>query len=229
MQSSIVRAVSRLLVVEDHPATRAGLVACLEAQPDLAVCGQTDSWREAMVLTRELHPDLLLLDLQLKDGSGWTLIKDLAAAGELPPTLVFSAFDEELHAERLLRAGARGYVTKDAPLERVVEAVRKVLAGYRVAGDGVITRLLDRALGNQVEAAADQEARELLTIADRELQVLQMIADGLGNREVAARLNLNPNTVGTYKARLMQKLGVRTTPELQILALARLKNSHPNC
>jgi DNA-binding NarL/FixJ family response regulator len=107
--------------------------------------------------------------------------------------------------------------------------VRKVLAGYRVAGDGVITRLLDRALGNQVEAAADQEARELLTIADRELQVLQMIADGLGNREVAARLNLNPNTVGTYKARLMQKLGVRTTPELQILALARLKNSHPNC
>ena len=109
MQSGIVRAVSRLLVVEDHPATRAGLVACLEAQPDLAVCGRADSWREAMVLTRELHPDLLLLDLHLKDGSGWTLIEALAAAGELPPTLVFSAFDEEIHAERLLRAGARGY------------------------------------------------------------------------------------------------------------------------
>ena len=95
----------RVLVVEDHPATRAGLVACFAAEEDFEVCGQTDSRQEALALVRALRPDALLLDLQLRDGTGWSLIETLTEAGELPPTLVFSVFHEEFHAERLLRAG----------------------------------------------------------------------------------------------------------------------------
>ena len=212
----------RLLLVEDHPATRAGLAACFAAEADFEVCGQTDSRHEALALVRALRPDALLLDLQLTDGTGWSLIETLAAEGQLPPTLVFSVLQEEPHAERLLRAGARGYLPKDTPLARVVPALRKMLSGHLVVSDRVATRLLGQAVGH---AAAGQEARELQLLSDRELQVLQMLSQGLHNKEIAQRLGLSSKTVGTYKARLMEKLGVCTAPELQRLALQRLTNS----
>ena len=212
----------RLLLVEDHPATRAGLAACFAVEPDFEVCGETASWKEALALVRALRPDALLLDLQLPDGTGWGLIETLAASGELPPTLVFSVFPEAAHAGRLLRAGARGYLPKDTPLERVVAAVRKILAGHLVVSDRVATQLLGQALGQGAASAADQEARELQALSDRELQVLQMLSQGLINKDIATRLGLSAKTVGTYKARLMEKLGVSTTPELQRLAAQRL-------
>lgn len=214
----------RLLLVEDHPATRAGLAACLTAEPDMEVCGQTDSRQQALVLTRELRPDALILDLQLRDGTGWTVLETLAATHELPPTLVFSIFDEVIHAERLLRAGARGYLAKDTPLERVPAAVRKILAGHLAVSHRMATRMLEQALRQTLNEPEEQESRELQVLSDRELQVLQMFSQGLGNKEIATQLNLSAKTVGTYKARLIEKLGISTAPELQQVALRMFTN-----
>ena len=205
--------------MEDHPATLAGLAACFAAEADFEVCGQTNSWREALELVRAQRPDAILLDLQLTDGTGWTLLETLAATGECPPTLVFSVFQEKIHAERLLRSGARGYLPKETPLAEVVAALRKMLAGYLAVSDHIATQLLGQVL-RQTDAA--QEAREFEVLSNRELQVLQMLSQGLHNKEIARRLGLSAKTVGTYKARLMEKLGVSTAPELQRLAHERL-------
>jgi DNA-binding NarL/FixJ family response regulator len=215
---------ARILLVEDHPSTRAGLAATIATHPDLSVCAQTDSWHEALTRIRELHPDAVILDLQLKDGTGWSLLNTLSASGELPPTLVFSIFQEEAHAQRLLRAGARGYLSKDTPMEKVVVALRKILAGHLAVSDAIATQLISQAVGQDNKSPTEQETRELQVLSDRELQVLQMFSQDLGNKEIAARLNLSAKTVGTYKARLMEKLGVNTSPELQQIARQMLRN-----
>lgn len=211
-------AARRVLLVEDHPATRAGLAGCINAEPDMTVCGQAASRAEALELARALRPDAIILDLQLPDGSGWGLLEALRTAGELPPTLVFSVFDEALHAERLLRAGARGYLGKGTPLERIPPALRRMLAGRLVLSDTITTQLVEQALRSTGDSAASKEAKELQELSDRELQVLHMFSQGLGNKDIAGKMMLSAKTVGTYKARLMVKLGVSTAPELQEVA-----------
>jgi DNA-binding NarL/FixJ family response regulator len=190
----------------------------------MMVCASTASISDAVVFIRDQHPDVLLLDLHLKDGTGWSLIEKLSATGELPRTLVFSVFDENIYAERLLRAGARGYLSKTAPMAQVVQAVRKVVGGNLAASDAVVTRMFNAWLGSEPANSQEQETAELRTLSDREIQVMQMLGEGLGNKEVGEQLNLSPKTVSTYKARLMRKLGVQTTPELQRLAVQRLRS-----
>lgn len=213
-----------VLIVEDHPATRAGLAGCMGAQPDFAVCGQTDSWREALRIIRAVPPDLVLLDLQLKDGHGWSLLYELAGAQPSPKILVYSVFDENLHAARLLRAGASGYLTKEAPLEAVVHAARKILAGHLVVSEAMTTSLIRQAVGFPEDHHQAELAREAKELSDRELQVFEMISRGLLNKEIASLLGIGPKTVGGYKARLMRKLGVSNVPELIRAAKEQLQN-----
>ena len=198
----------QILVVDDHPLTRKGLCDAIAAQPDLRVCGEAESWHAALELALSLRPDAIVLDLNLKDGNGWTLIEQLKAAHSLPPTLILSVCDEDVYAQRLLQTGARGYLMKDEPISTVLAAIRKLLSGHLAVSDAIASRLLQP--GNTPAS----EARSMQILSDRELQVCDMLAQGLCNKDIAARLGISPKTIGTYKARLMEKLGVRTTPEL---------------
>lgn len=201
----------KVLLVDDHPLTRRGLSDAIDAEPDLEVCGEADGWREALAAIGQQRPDIVVLDLNLKDGNGWELLKKLEGPPVLPPVLVLSVCDEEVYAARLLKCGAQGYLMKDAPIGRVLEAVRKVLDGHVAVSDAMASRLIQSATtGNDLRPGS----KEISGMSDRELQVFEFLRQGLGNSTIAERLGLSHKTVGTYKARLMEKMGVRTTSEL---------------
>ena len=192
-----------VVVVDDHPLIRKGLCEAIRAEADLRVAGEAASYRDALDLLRKEQADILVLDLNLKDGNGWTLLQQLKAEGLLPYTLILSVCDEEVYAQRLLQAGARGYLMKGEPTGIVIEAIRKILAGHVAISDTMTARLL--------QASAKPPARSLDELSDRELQVYQMLGQGLSNKTIGERIGISPKTIGTYKARLMEKLGVRTT------------------
>jgi DNA-binding NarL/FixJ family response regulator len=201
----------QVLLVDDHPLTRKGLSDAICAEPDLEVCAEAGGWHEALGLIGQRRPDIVVLDLNLKDGNGWELLKQLDADPVAPPVLVLSVCDEEVYAFRLLRSGAKGYLMKDAPISRVLEAVRKVLNGHIAVSDAMASNLIQAAAHG---SGLRLPAKEAGGLSDRELQVLEFLKQGLGNSAIAERLGLSQKTVGTYKARLMEKLSVRTTPEL---------------
>jgi len=198
----------RILVVDDHPLVRSGLCQAIAASPDLVVCGEAEGWHEALEKMQATAPDLIVLDLNLKDGSGWTLLEHLHSRGELRPVLVLSVCDEQVYAPRLLKAGARGYLMKDHPIECVLAAMRKVLSGQLALSETMTSLLLESAAHPRAAAAPIDH------LSTRELQVYEMLGRGLSNKTIAEGLGVSHKTIGTYKARLMEKLGYRTTPEL---------------
>ena len=204
-----------VLLVEDHPATREGLRTAIACQPGLRVAGEAATWHDALRLAQELKPDVLVLDLNLPDGNGWSLLEQLRSLQALPPTLVLSVCDEALYARRLLRAGARGYLMKDEPIGNVLQAIREIHAGHMVTSRALSSELMTQALELTPPPEVGDQPAGAGGLSDRELQVLGLIARQLSNKEVAVSLGLSEKTVHTYKARLMAKLGVRTTPELE--------------
>lgn len=208
----------RVLLVDDHPLVRKGLEEAIVVDEDLEVCGEASGWREALEAIKAQRPDIVILDLNLKDGNGWHLLDILKLQPERPPVLILSVCDEEVYAERLLRAGAQGYLMKDASLDTLKKAIRKILTHQVAVSDAIATSLINRATMNHAES---DENSELDTLSDREIQVMELLCAGMNNLNIAERMGISPKTVGTYKARLMEKLGVRTTPEL----LMRLKKT----
>ena len=206
-----------VLLVEDHPAMREGLRVAIDCQPGMRVVGEAGSWHEGFRLARELAPDVMMLDLNLPDGNGWSLLEQLRTLGTLPPTLVLSVCNEDVYGRRLLRGGARGYLMKDEPIGSVLQAIREIHAGRLVASPALRTQLMTEALqrAEPLEEAAGPEIPN--TLSDREMQVFSLLARGLANREIAAQLRVSEKSVHTYKTRLMSKLQVRTTPELTAL------------
>ena len=211
---------AKVLLVEDHPLTRKGLIGAIGTQDDLEVCGEAEGWREALAMIGALRPDVVVLDLNLKDGSGWELIKQVEACGLNVPILVLSVCDEEVYAERVLRLGAKGYLMKDTPVGGVLEALRKVVSGHIAVSNEVSSQLILSAMRANGKAGA---ASELDLLSDRELQVFELLRRGFGTSEIAEQMGINYKTVSTYKARLMEKMGVRTTPDL----LALFKRMEP--
>lgn len=214
-----------VLIVEDHPATREGLRAAIACQPGMRVVGEAGTWHEALRLACELAPDVLVLDLNLPDGNGWSLLEQLRSRQALPPTLVLSVCDEAIYARRLLRGGARGYLMKDEPIGSVLQAIREVHAGRLVTSRELSSELMTEALKLDEQPEADDGSAAAGELSDRELQVLGLIARRLTNKEIAASLGLSDKTVHTYKTRLMSKLGVRTTPELEVCYAAWQKRA----
>lgn len=200
---------SRIFVVDDHQLIRRSLCEAIAVQDDLELCGEAGSCAEALKVLRGNDPDALVLDLNLGDGSGWVLAEELASEHRLPPTLVLSVNDEAVYARRLLKAGTRGYLMKDAPINEVLAAIRKILAGNLAFSDAMVTALIEH--GENQNHPPEQPMNEL---SNRELQVFELIQHGLNNKEIACRMNLSTKTVGTYKARLMTKMGVRTPAQL---------------
>ncbi|MCX6887574.1 MAG: response regulator transcription factor [Verrucomicrobia bacterium] len=204
-----------VLIVEDHTATRDGLRTAINSQRDLRVLGVAGTWQDALVKARRLRPEILLLDLNLPDGNGWTLLEQLRSEGCLPRTLVLSVCEEAVYARRLLRAGARGYLMKDEPLTRVLGAIRQIHAGHIIAGASISSLLMAEALDLGSGTPPSGDSSPLVeTLSDRELLVSSLLARDLTNKQVSIQLGLSEKTVHTYKARIMTKLGVQTTPEL---------------
>lgn len=200
----------RVLVADDHPIVRDGLVQLINQQPDLVCCGQAATQPEVFAAVTTHRPELLVLDLRLKDGDGLELIKSLRSQHPEVPVLVLSQFDEELYAERALRAGALGYVMKEQASKEVVDAMRTVLAGKIYVTPAMTARLLQKAIAAK-PPAADASAENL---TDRELQVLQCLGTGLSTREIATKMRLSIKTVETYREHLKHKLGLRNAEEL---------------
>ena len=176
----------------------------------MAVCGEADNISDAMGIIRESQPDIAIVDISLRGSSGLELIKDIRAEGFTLPVLVLSMHAEELYAERALRAGAKGYIMKSEASSDVLEAIRTVQRGEVYVSRPMVGKLLTR-LTSTVQKS---EATGVGALADRELEVFQLIGQGRNTREIAKLLNLGDSTIETYRARIREKLGLRNTAEL---------------
>jgi DNA-binding NarL/FixJ family response regulator len=200
----------RILIVDDHPIVREGLVQQFNREPDLVVCAQSGNAAQAISAVVEHQPDLVLVDLNLPGRGGLELIRDLRALRPKLPMLVLSMHDEAVFAERVLRAGGRGYVSKEAAGEQLLKAVRRVLAGEIYVSHTVSTRLLDSLSGRP--SARTVSPVEQLT--DRELEVFTLIGMARETKEIARRLNVSGKTVEAHRAAIKRKLKLKTGPEL---------------
>lgn len=206
----------RVLIVDDHPLIRERLREILSHEADLSVCGEAEDRRGAMAGVEKHFPDLVIVDLSLKDSDGLELIKDLRVSQPKLAVLVVSMHDESLYAERVIRAGARGYITKQEATHNILEAIRCVLAGGIYLNPKAASHLITRLAGAQ--AATPAGPTELL--ADRELQVFELTGHGLNTHQIAERLNIGFKTVETYRARIREKLNLKDANELLQRAIA---------
>lgn len=206
---------ARVLIVEDHPMFREHLIQLITRELGVTICGEADNNRDAMALLEKEKPDIAIVDLTLRGGSsGLELLKDIKALGLEVQVLVLSMHDEDLYAERALRAGARGYITKNEASSEVVKAIRCVLSGEIYASQRVTARLLQRM--SQKKSSSNLAGVD--TLADRELEVFQMLGRGKSTKEIAQVLNLGESTVETYRARIKEKLQLRSAAELYLRA-----------
>jgi DNA-binding NarL/FixJ family response regulator len=198
----------RILLVDDHAVVRDGMALWLGATPDLAVCGAVAQTSDALEAVERLHPDLVITDIGMPGRDGLELTKDIRARWPELPVLIFSVHDESLYAGRALRAGARGYCSKGAGSERLVEAARSVLRGGMAFSPETTTRLLEQVGGGTAKA------HPLNGLSDREFEVFRLFGAGQTNAEVAASLGLSAKTVETHSLNIRRKLGLRTPAEL---------------
>lgn len=194
----------RLLLVDDHPIMRHGLAQLIRAEPGLDVCGEAGSAREGLELAGRLKPDLVVIDLTLPDKNGLELLKDIQAQYPGTLCLVLSMHDEAMYGERALRAGARGYIMKEAAADHLINAARKVLSGGIYVSDSMASRMLEQVTGQRARGAASG----VETLSDRELEVLEMIGRGVATKNIAERLCISARTVEAHRAHIKEKLGV---------------------
>lgn len=198
----------RIFLVDDHPLVRESLLRLIGGQPDLEVCGEADGLPEALEGIARQGPDAAIVDLSLRQSNGLELIKELRARSIDVPVLVLSMHDEALYAERVLKAGGQGYISKQEPGGEILRAIRKVLdRGIHLSPD-LAGMLLRRAFATGGGTAGIE------ALADRELEVFELLGKGMGTRKIAECLALSPKTVETYRARIKEKLGLRDGVEL---------------
>jgi DNA-binding NarL/FixJ family response regulator len=200
----------KVVIVEDHRMFREWLMQMLGRNSDCEVCGEADNIQDAQRIIETTNPDIVILDITLKGSSGLELIKDLRARGLNTPVLVLSMHEETLYAERVLRAGARGYISKHEASSTLIKAIRHVLSGQVYLSDTMTATLLEKVSGRKT--SSNTSGLELL--ADRELEVFQLIGKGHNGREIAQLLHLGETTVDTYRARIKEKLRLRNAAEL---------------
>jgi len=195
----------RVLIVDDHPMVRERLRELIRNESDLTVCGEAETRAQTIELIAQTRPHIVLLDLNLKDSHGTDLIKDIVAAEPKARVLVISMHEESLFAERAVRAGARGYITKQEATKNVLQAIRSVLEGQIYLGDALARRLVTKLVGGtQVPALASVDL-----LSDRELQVMRLIGLGHSTQQIANEIHLDHKTVETYKARIKDKLDLK--------------------
>ena len=200
----------QLLIVDDHPMMRTGLTQLIDNTPDLKVCAEADNAAQALQAVTNRNFDLILLDISLPDKSGLELIKDIQALKPGLPVLVVSMHDELLYAERVLRAGARGYIMKQEGGKKFLQAIRQVLAGQVYVSEKMSARILENFSGRHAALAVAPVQR----LSDREFEVFQLIGRGKGTRDIAELLHLSVKTVEVHRANLKKKLELKTAHDL---------------
>lgn len=200
----------RILVVDDHAVLREGLVAQINREPDLVVCGEAEDARQALGSVEKLRPDLVLADITLPGRNGLELIRLIDALQPGLPVLVLSMHDASVFAERVLRAGGRGYISKQQSGHQLIAAIRRVLSGQIYLCDDVSTRLLGNLSGKRTPSVLSPV--ELLT--DRELEVFTMIGKARETKEITRHLGMSAKTVEAHRASIKRKLKLKTGPEL---------------
>ena len=211
MQRASKNGQPKVLIVDDHPVVREGIAQIIRQTGDLEVCGEADCPERALQAVSVSKPDVAVVDLAFSAGSGLGLIRDLKVWHPDLPVLVLSMHDESIYAERVLRAGASGYIMKHEVTEHFVQAIREVLRGGIYLSERMATRMLQRLAG---KAPAGAAASSIESLSDRELEVFQLIAQGLSTREVAERLYLSIKTVETHLDHIKAKLGLESSREL---------------
>ena len=207
--------VQRLLIIDDHPMMRNGLVQLIDSEGDLKVSAQADNAGQAIDLVVKQKFDLVLCDISLPDKNGLELIKDIRALQPELPILVVSMHDEMIYAERVLRAGGRGYIMKQEGGEKFIRAIRQVLAGQIFVSDKMSSRILEIFSG----AAKKTEDSPVSRLSDREFEVFQHIGHGKGTRDIAELLHLSVKTVEVHRANIKEKLKLQTATELVRFAI----------
>lgn len=206
---------TRLLVVDDHPIVCQGLAYLLHSQPDMRVEWQALGVEDALRICRMHRPDMALVDIILRDGSGIELIKELCAIHPGMLVLALSMHDESLYMERVLRAGGRGYITKWTNPARIVEAIRRVREGNIYLSTRIDSKTVVSAISPEDEDDLTGPAR----LTDREFEIFELVGAGLKTGEIALRLHVSVNTVGTHCANIKSKLNIGSSAELAKLAV----------
>ena len=201
---------SKILVVDDHPIIREGLVRLVDDEQDLAICGQADDAPEALKAISETKPDVVVVDISLKNSSGIELMKSIKAQYPKLPVLILSMHNEALYAERALRAGAMGYIMKQEASEKLLAAIRHVLVGQIYVSDKVSKRLIRKL----ARGKTDMVASPIDSLSDRELEVFHLIGQGYGTSQIAEKLYLSIKTIETYRTHIKEKLNLTNSHEL---------------
>ena len=212
----------KVFLVDDHPLVREWLTNLINRQPDLAVCGESESAQSALQAIAAARPEVAIVDVSLKDSSGIELIKSLKLSHPEVAVLVLSMHDESLYAERALRAGAKGYIMKRETTRKVIEGIRQILDGKVFVSDSVKEALALRLVENKTQTPLSPVEQ----LSDRELEVFEMLGQGLGTRQIADALRVSIKTVQAYCARAKEKLNVRSATELLREAIRWNESKH---
>jgi DNA-binding NarL/FixJ family response regulator len=215
----------KVLIVDDHPIIRQGLRRVMDNEEDLIVCGEAETVRDARTAIRESNPDVMIADISLKQGDGIELVRDVRAHHPQLPILVLSMHDETIYAERMLAAGANGYIMKQAASEQFLIALRRVLDGGIYVSEIVGNHMIQKFAAGGSYISANPIDR----LSNRELQILHMIGKGMSTRESAHSLNLSIKTVESHRQRIKRKLNLSTGTQLVQYAINwfSTRNGHP--
>jgi DNA-binding NarL/FixJ family response regulator len=200
----------RILVVDDHPIVRQGLTLLINQEADLLVCGEAEEATGAMHVLASSRPDILIVDISLNGPDGIDLLKNVRNIYPTLPVLILSMHDESIYAERALRAGANGYIMKQEATEKVLVALRRIMAGEIYVSD----RIANKMLKHYITGSGTLRNSSIADLSDRELEVFRLIGEGHGTRQIAEELHLSVKTVESYQAHIKEKLSLRSAREL---------------
>jgi DNA-binding NarL/FixJ family response regulator len=201
---------NKIFIVDDHPIVRKGLAQLINQEPDMVICGEAESAQSALELLKKIKPDLAIVDISLQGIDGIELIKKIKVRDANLPILVVSMHDESLFAERALRVGAKGYIMKQEAIEKMMEAIRRVIKGEVYVSERVSATIVKKFIDGKTESARSP----VEVLSNRELEVFQLIGQGFGTRQIAQELNVSIKTVESYRANIKEKLNLKNATEL---------------
>ncbi len=212
-----------ILLVDDHAVVRFGISQLINRQADMAICGEEEDASKALNAIAVLKPDLVIADISLKDSSGLELMRNIQAQYPGLPVLVVSVHDESIYAEMAFRAGAAGYLMKEEALEKILTAVRRVLGGAVYVSEALQAKMVQQ----QVRGQTDGNVSPVKTLSDRELEVLQLIGQWKGTRQIATELHLSIKTIEYYREQIKKKLNLKNAAELTQFATSWVARGTP--
>ena len=207
----------KIILVDDHPVVRSGIAAFLEKEKDFRICGEAETADEAIKLINDVNPRIVIIDLALKgDADGIELIRAINARCPGVLTLCLSMFEESVYAERAIRAGAKGYLQKNADPENLIKAIRRILGGKLYLSEDISDKIISKIIHGKTP---DDTSEQVDMLSNREFEVFILLGNGYGIREIAKKMNLSPNTIESHRKGIKNKLGINDSGDLNKMAI----------